>query len=216
MNLLDMCAVSVPSGRQGNGLPFGITLSAPAFRDGSLARLAGRFHAATGLTLGSGGERVPAGQPAQPNERERGGDGMVPLAVCGAHMSGLPLNGELTARGGVLARRCRTAPVYRLYALPGALPARPGLVRTPDGGAAIEVEVWALPAAGLGDLMAGIPAPLGIGSVDLEDGERVKGFLCEAHAAAAARDITGYGGWRAYLERAESDTAESADMSTTF
>ncbi len=116
----------------------------------------------------------------------------------GAHLSGLPLNHQLAERGARLLRTCRTSSAYRLYALPGTTPAKPGLVRTGDG-APIEVEVWAMPMPGLGSFVAGIAAPLGIGTVELEDGSHVHGFLCEAHAAAGARDITGYGGWRAFL-----------------
>jgi allophanate hydrolase len=123
------------------------------------------------------------------------------IAVCGAHMSGLPLNGELTSRGGRLLRRGRTAPCYRLYALPGGPPVRPGLVRVDEDGAAIELEVWSLPRWAVGGFMAGIPAPLAIGRVQLEDGTTVAGFVCEAYAAAAAEDVTALGGWRAYLRR---------------
>lgn len=114
-------------------------------------------------------------------------------------MSGLALNAELTGRGGVLLHRTRTAPLYRFYALPGGPPARPGLVRTASGGAAIAVEIWSLPEAGFGSLVAAVPPPLAIGTVELETGEPVKGFLCEAHAAADAREITDYGSWRAFL-----------------
>jgi allophanate hydrolase len=115
-------------------------------------------------------------------------------------MSGLPLNKELTERAARLVRACRTAAGYRLFALPGGPPERPGLLRA-DTGAAIEVEVWEIPVAAFGSFVGGIPAPLGIGSIELEDGSRVKGFLCEAHATKGARDITEFGGWRTYLGR---------------
>ncbi|NBC31315.1 MAG: allophanate hydrolase [Alphaproteobacteria bacterium] len=200
MNLLDLCAVAVPSGRQGDGLPFGITLSAPAFRDRALLALAGRYHAATGLTLGAGETRLPpADDPSTGSAPHGAGGDRIPIAVCGAHMSGMPLNAELTGRGGALVHQCLTAPLYRFYALPGGPPDRPGLVRAVSGGAAIAVEVWSLPAAGLGSLVAAVPPPLAIGTVELETGERVKGFLCEAHAAAGAHDITEYGSWRTFL-----------------
>ena len=120
------------------------------------------------------------------------------VAVCGAHMSGLPLNYQLTERGGRLHRRCRTAAHYRMFALPGGPPARPGLLRV-DGGGAIEVEVWELPTASFGSFVAAIPGPLGIGALEMDDGEQVKGFLCEAYATKTARDITDLGGWRRYL-----------------
>lgn len=126
----------------------------------------------------------------------------VPLAVCGAHLSGEPLNGELTGRGARLLRACRTAPAYRLLLLAGGPPRRPGMVRLPTGepgGAAIVVEVWDVPTPRLGGFLVGVPAPLCIGSVELEDGSRVAGFLCEGHAARDAEDITGFGGWRAFL-----------------
>jgi allophanate hydrolase len=120
------------------------------------------------------------------------------LAVCGAHMEGLPLNRQLRDRGAYFLRRAHTAAHYRLFALPGT-PSRPGMIRVPSGGAAIEVEIWALPARELGSFVADIPAPLGLGRVALRDGAAVCGFLCEAYAATGAADITRYGGWRAYL-----------------
>jgi allophanate hydrolase len=121
------------------------------------------------------------------------------LAVVGAHLSGLPLNGQLTERGAWLLQATRTAPRYRLYALPGTTPPKPGLQRVAEGGAAIAVEVWAVPQAAVGSFLALIPAPLGLGSVQLEDGRSVHGFLCEAHALSGAQDISAHGGWRAYL-----------------
>jgi allophanate hydrolase len=122
----------------------------------------------------------------------------VALAVVGAHLSGQPLNGQLTDRGATLVRTCRTAAAYRLYALPGTTPPKPGLLRT-GAGAAIEVEVWSLPVAQLGAFVAAVPAPLGIGTVELEDATRVLGFLCESYAVEGARDISAFGGWRSYL-----------------
>ena len=125
---------------------------------------------------------------------------MIEIAVVGAHLSGLPLNGELTSRGAVLRRQMRTEPLYRLHALAGGPPMRPGLIRVgPAEGAAIEAEVWALPAAGFGEFVAGIPAPLCIGTVLLGDGTRPKGFLVEAAGLAGAEDITQFGGWRAFV-----------------
>jgi allophanate hydrolase len=120
----------------------------------------------------------------------------MPLAVVGAHLSGMALNGELTSLGARLRHPARTAPVYRLYALPDGR--RPGLVRVPEGGASIEVEVWDLPSAAYGAFIARIAPPLGIGTVELDSGIGVPGFLCESYAAAAATEITQYGGWRAY------------------
>ena len=122
---------------------------------------------------------------------------VMALAVCGAHMDGLPLNHELRDRGGQLLRKARTAACYRLFALSGGR--RPGLLRVSEGGAPIEVEVWGIRAADFGSFMRAIPGPLGIGTVELEDGECVPGFLCEAHALEHAEDITRYGSWRDYL-----------------
>jgi allophanate hydrolase len=137
----------------------------------------------------------------------------MPLAVVGAHLMGQPLNRELQIFGAKLRRATRTAPCYRLYALPDGK--RPGLVRQADdrgsgSGAAIEVEVWDVPSQAVGAFLAGIAPPLGLGTVELEDGTAVKGFLCEAHAVAdgsGARDITAFGGWRAW--RAASETLPS-------
>ncbi|WP_434149425.1 allophanate hydrolase [Methylocaldum gracile subsp. desertum] len=192
MNLLGLAAVAVPAGFNPGGLPFGITLFAPAGSDHALLNLAERLHYAAGLTMGATGQPLPA--PSSQPEREE--PGHVRIAVCGAHLSGLPLNGQLTRRGGRLVKVTRTTPSYRLYALPDGK--RPGLLRQAPG-AAIEVEVWELPGAEFGGFVAEIPAPLGIGSLELADGECVQGFLCEAYAVADALDITGHGGWKSYL-----------------
>ena len=126
---------------------------------------------------------------------------MLALAVVGAHLSGLPLNGQLLERGATLAEATHTAPRYRLYALPGTTPPKPGMVRAADGdpGAAIELEVWNLPQRALGSFLALIPAPLGLGSIELADGRWVHGFLCESRALVGAQEITALGGWRAFL-----------------
>ena len=196
MNLLDCAAVAVPAGFGRNGLPYGVTLFGPAFTDGALAVYGDRLHraldlprGATGRT-GGGAYAVDEAGPAEP---------LLRVAVCGAHLSGLPLNHQLTERGGRLVAATRTAPRYRLYALPGGPPFRPGLIRQGEGGASIEVEVWELPARHFGSFVAGIPAPLGIGTVELADGSLEKGFICEGYAVEGAHDITDLGGWRAYL-----------------
>ena len=194
MNLLDLAAVAVPAGFTGAGLPFGVTLAGPAWSDYALLRLATRLQrlgparaGALPIPLGA----VPAFDwPALV-------DG-TPVAVCGAHLQGLPLNHQLVERGAVLLERTVTAPNYRLYALPGGPPDRPGLVRVDARGAAIDIEIWSIPAAAFGSFVAGIPAPLAIGKLTLADGREVSGFLCEAHAASRAQDITDFGGWRAY------------------
>jgi allophanate hydrolase len=178
-----------------------VTLAAPAFTDAGLLALGDALHRSQDLPLGSLGARLPAKRAAAPT------GATVKLAVCGAHMSGLPLNRQLTERSARLVRACRTAPSYRLYALPGGPPQRPGIVRDRKG-KAIEVEVWEVPTVHFGSFVAAIPPPLAIGTVELEDGEQVKGFVCEAHAMLEATEITELGGWRRYLAEA-SPAAES-------
>jgi allophanate hydrolase len=194
VNLLDLAALAVPAGFRPDGLPFGITLVGPHGSDGLLAALGGAFHAAGGGPMGATGVPLPADEPG-PSAAARD---RIPLAVVGAHLSGMPLNGQLVELGGRLLRACRTAPVYRLYSLPDATPPKPGLVRVASGGAPIEVEVWSLPAEAFGAFFANVRAPLSLGTVALEDGEAVPGFLCEAYAVAGALDITSHGGWRAF------------------
>jgi allophanate hydrolase len=191
MNLLDMAGIAIPAGIReagpAKGLPFGVTLAAPAFSEARLAVFASAFEAAQGL--------VPGAPQPQPETDES----FIELAVVGAHMSGLPLNHELTSRGAMFVERTKTAPRYRFYALAGGPPFRPGLVRVEDGGAAIELEVWRLPRAAFGSFMAGVPQPLCIGTLDLASGKKVKGFLCEAEGLAGAEEITSFGGWRAFM-----------------
>jgi allophanate hydrolase len=196
VNLLDLAAVAVPAGFRRDGLPFGVSLVGRAGSDLELLELGDSVQRARV-------ERIGALDAPLPPVRQGGGPSTeddIPVAVCGAHMLGLPLNHQLTGRGARFMRRTRTNPVYALYALPGEPPYRPGLIRVADGGAAIEVEVWSVPAAEFGSFVNGIPAPLSIGKVELQDGSRVSGFVCEACAAAGARDITSLGGWRRYLE----------------
>lgn len=214
MNLLDLAAIAVPAGFQRDGLPFGVTLAAPAFTDEALCVLGELAQPLAAGTMGATGLPLPAAAADEP----AGGQDLVRLAVCGAHMTGLPLNGQLLERGARLARRCRTEPQYRLYALTDFAPPRPGLVRADSGsgtGGAIDVEVWEVPAAAFGSFVDGIPAPLGIGTVTLEDGQQVKGFLCESHATRGARDITGLGGWRQFLKGDDlSEQASAAPAQT--
>lgn len=202
MNLLDYAAVAVPAGFQRNGLPFGITLGAPAFQDAPLLHLASRLHR-------SFETRMDAMEFSLPDDRtidDALPSGWINVAVCGAHLSGLPLNEQLTTRGARLVTRTTTSPDYKLYALPDGPPWRPGLERVGEGaqGASIEVEIWQLPASEFGSFVAGIPAPLGIGRITLASGEQVQGFLCEHYALNDATDITLTGGWRNYLAAATS------------
>jgi allophanate hydrolase len=199
VNLLDYAALSVPSSLRADGLPFGITLIGPCGSDLALADLGQRYHHATGLSQGATG--VPLPEPRAIPGLAAPEAGTLPIAVVGAHLSGMPLNSQLTERGATLLRATTTSPTYRLYALPGTVPPKPGLQRVVEGneGAAIALEVWAVPLAQVGSFLALIPPPLGLGSVELADGSWVKGFICEGHALAGAQDVTPYGGWRAYI-----------------
>ncbi len=192
VNLLDLAAIAVPNGFQPNGLPAGITLIAPAWREAPLAAVADAFHRSGGLSLGATRAPLPPAPPGVSNAAYPA----IPLAVVGAHLSGMPLNGELVALGGRLVSATRTAPRYRLYALPDGR--RPGLVRVAEQGAAIDIEVWQIPSVSFGAFVARIAPPLGVGTIELESGAGVLGFLCEAYAAHSAVDITRHGGWRRF------------------
>lgn len=180
VNLLDLCAVTIPYGRLASGIPTGPTLIAPAFHDEFLLAAAGAF-------LGE----------AWPSDETRAEAPQL-LAVCGAHLRGQPLHADLLALGARFVETTRTAPSYRLHTLPTD-PPKPGLLRVPDGGAAIEVEIYAISSPSLGKLIASVPEPLAIGTVRLADGRAVHGFLCEAAAAQGTPDITAHGGWRSWL-----------------
>jgi len=197
-NLMGLAAIAVPAGFGASGLPAGVTLVGPGFSDDALVPFAAAMHHAAGCGMGIDTAAVIAPPPAAVVP-----EGWLPIVVVGAHLTGMPLNKELTGPGGVLLKATRTAPDYRLYALPGTVPPKPGLVQEPGfAGPGLEVEVWALPAAAFGAFVARIPAPLGVGKVALEDGSRVTGFLCESHALQGADDITAFGGWRAYRAQA--------------
>jgi len=168
VNFFGLSALAVPAGFRPDGMPFGITLISRANAERALLAFGARWQRAVPLPLGKTMSRLP-----QPENDPVVTEDRVPIAVVGAHMSGLPLNGQLLER--------------------------PGLVRVAEGGGAIELEVWSLPAERIGDLLRRIPAPLGLGTVSLADGTDVLGFLCEAHAAQGAQDITSLGGWRAYV-----------------
>jgi allophanate hydrolase len=200
VNLLDLCGLALPASMGSDGIPFGITLIAPAGRDALLASIGRVFHADTKLSIGAMGVTQP---PLAALQTGSGRD--LALAVVGAHMSGMALNGELRAIGGRLIESAVTAPDYRLFALPGT-PPRPGMLRVEaNSGSAIELEIWALPAAAFGQFVAAIPAPLSIGTIRLADGRIVKGFLVEAAGLADARDISAFGGWRAYMAEAAAE-----------
>jgi len=186
-NLLDLCAIAVPSTVRADGLPASVTLIAPSGADGLIAGVAAAIEARTASALLQAESRAPSDR--------------IEIAVVGAHLSGLPLNRELIELGAAFSREVETTPDYRLFALTGSNPAKPGLLRVGDGaGAAIKAEVWTLDPAAFGAFVARIPAPLGIGAIRLKDGGSVKGFLVEAEAVKAAEDISRFGGWRGYLK----------------
>ena len=194
VNLMDLAAVAVPAGFTPARLPFGVSLIAPAWNDADLLALAGRLQRASVSTLGATSIPLPAAENVPGASAD-----LVDVMVCGAHMSGLPLNKQLLERGAWQISTTRTAPIYRFYALPGGPPFRPGLVQVNEGGVAIDVEVWRMPVEHFGSFVAGIPAPLGIGKVKLEDGSSVSGFLCESLGVTNATDISALGGWRQHL-----------------
>jgi allophanate hydrolase len=197
VNLLDLCGLALPAAMRSDGVPFGITLLAPAGRDGWLASIGRVFHADTRLTIGARGVAQPPLAPLAVIGGEE-----IPIAVVGAHLSGMALNGELKALNGRLVEATRTAPDYRLYALP-TTPPKPGMLRVDAGtGAAIEVEIWSLSASAFGKFVSAIPAPLSVGTIRLADGRSVKGFIVEPQVLRDARDITAYGGWRTYMAEA--------------
>ena len=201
VNLLDLSGLAVPATLRSDGIPSGVTFLARAGADALLASLGRDFHAASGLTLGASQRKVPTPAPLV-----AAGSDEIELAVVGAHMSGMALNGEMIALGARLVRAAKTSAEYRLFALPGGPPSRPGLLRGAAGsGAEIDIEIWALPPAAFARFVAAIPAPLGIGTLKLSDGAAVKGFLAEAEAVRAAEDITAFGGWRAYVGRDVAD-----------
>jgi allophanate hydrolase len=199
VNLLDLCGIAVPAGWRADGLPMSVTFVAAAGKDGLIAALACDLHASRAGTLGA--TRWPLLAPAA-TRSDSSHDGSIELAVVGAHLSGMPLNGQLTGLGARFCRTARTTPCYRLYALAGQAVPKPGLIRVTDGiGAEIEVEVWRLSPDAFGRFVAAIAPPLGIGSVELEDGTGPKGFLVEPSGLAGAVDISTYGGWRRYVSR---------------
>lgn len=207
VNLLDYAALSVPSSLRPDGLPFGITLIGPCGSDLQLADIGQRYHHATGLAKGATGRPLPPPQDI-PGLKPRA---TVKVAVVGAHLSGMPLNGQLTERGATLLGSAETAPDYQLVALPGTTPPKPGLLRVPPGtGHRIALEVWEMPLEHYGSFVALIPYPLGIGTLQLADGSQVQGFACEPLAAAQALDISHHGGWRAYIDSLKNPAATAA------
>lgn len=199
VNLLGWCALALPAGFTEAGLPFGITLIGPGGADAALAHFGRRWTADPERLLGATGDKACDHVVAGACLRTAAVRPMLPIAVVGAHLSGLPLNGQLTERGATLRETTSTAPLYRLFALPDTTPPKPGMVRVAEGGHSIEVEVWDVPTENVGSFLALIPSPLGLGSLVLADGRSVHGFVCEAWAVDGARDVSDFGGWRRYL-----------------
>jgi allophanate hydrolase len=198
VNLLDLAAIALPAGFKPNGLPFGISLIGNAFADDGLMQIADRLHRSLAITLG-GSERKLADAPAIAASSPP--HGCILMAVVGAHLTGQPLNWQMTQRKARLVRATRTHGDYRLYAVPNTTPPKPGLVYEPGfGGQGIEVEVWAMPEDTLGSFLNAIPPPLSLGTLRLADGSTVKGFLCEPSGIAGAQEITHLGGWRKYIQ----------------
>ncbi len=198
VNLLDLAAIALPAGMRPDGLPFGVSIIGQAFTETALLAVADTLHRKLATTLGGSSRqlaltpKLPASQPPH---------GCLLMAVVGAHLSGQPLNWQLMQRGGRLMKTCKTSAQYKFYALKNTVPPKPGLVRTPGfQGPGIEVEVWALPADTVGSFVDGVPQPLSIGTLELEDGSLVKGFLVEPTGTDGALEITELGSWRRYLE----------------
>lgn len=186
VNLLDLAAFAVPGVPRDDGWPAGITLIGPVGSDAMLASIGAGLH---------------HGRTSSLNGASAGSNG-IELAVVGAHLSGLPLNHELTSLGARHVRTVPTRPDYQLFALSGGPPHRPGLLRIADGtGHAIETEVWSLSPESFGKFVSGVPAPLSIGTLRLSDGTQPKGFVVEAEGVNGAENISTYGGWRAYTKR---------------
>jgi allophanate hydrolase len=197
LNLLDLAGVAAPAGFREDGLPFGITFVGQTFSDHSLLALADSYLLSLRPPLGA----TKLSYPDAPVAAKEISSGRMMIAVVGAHLTGEPLNYQLTDREARFVRTAKTCPSYQLFALPGTSPAKPGLIRTgAEGGVSIDLEIWELPVDQFGTFMQGIPSPLTIGMIHLTDGRAVKGFLCEEAAVQDALNISGFGGWKAYLK----------------
>lgn len=192
VNFADLAAIALPNTIRADGLPSGVTFIASAWYDQALAKFAQQWQTLTELPLGTSSHRYQ-------KSFEIESQNSVKLAVVGAHLSGMPLNFQLTTRQATLLAKTQTAKSYKLFALKNTVPPKPGLQFDIDG-TAIEVEVWEIPLANFGAIVAEVPSPLGIGNLQLEDGTWVKGFICETYAIQEAVDISHFGGWRAYIK----------------
>ena len=192
VNFADLTALALPNSIRADGLPTGVTFIAPAWMDEALAKFGQKWQQASQLKLGTS-------ELSYEKITEISSGHSVKLAVVGAHLTGMPLNFQLTTRGGTLIKQTRTTSHYKLYALKNTTPPKPGLQYNAKG-FSIEVEVWDIPRALFGDIVAEVPAPLGIGNVQLIDGTWVKGFICEGYALEDATDISHFGGWREFIK----------------
>jgi allophanate hydrolase len=202
VNLLDLCALAVPGLPRADGLPAGITLIGPSGADQRLAVLGAKFQALIDADI----DPLPLQEPS------------VTLAVVGAHLRNMPLEWQMKQAGARFIEETVTSPHYRLYALADTQPPKPGLVRTRNDGTSIAIELWDMPVRTFGAFVAAIPAPLGIGTVTTADGRIVKGFICEPAAVApesGARDITSFGGWRAYRHSLVSSSSDQLKQEAT-
>lgn len=194
-NLADLSALALPAGFRADGLPFGVSLIAPAWHDSALLHFGQIWQQALDLKLGATQRKLPSADQTVAVSKQH-----VRVAVVGAHLTGMPLNFQLTTRQAVLVETTTTSADYALYALSGTQPPKPGLARVSEQGQSIIVELWDVPMARFGEFVAEVPTPLGIGNVELADGRWVKSFICEAYALTQATDIRHFGGWRAYIQ----------------
>lgn len=201
VNFADLCALALPHVIRPDGLPSGVTFIAPAWHDQALARFGQRWQTITGMQLGNSERNYSTGNSLESEHTVR-------LAVVGAHLTGMPLNFQLITRQAVLLKKTQTAAHYKLFALNRTHPPKPGLQYC-EHGHSIAVEVWEVPIAQFGKIVAEVPPPLGIGNIQLEDGTWVKGFICEGHGLQDAKDISMFGGWRAYIQSIQSASTHS-------
>lgn len=193
VNFADLSAIALPNVIRRDGLPSGVTFIAQAWMDQALANFAQTWQLSVNLPLGRSQQQYKKSVDISAQHS-------VKLAVVGAHLKGMPLNFQLSTRKGTLIQKTLTAPNYKLFALKNTVPPKPGLQYVSEGGRAIEVEVWDIPLALFGQIVAEVPAPLGIGNMKLTDGSWVKGFICEGYALTDALDVSHFGGWREYIK----------------
>nr|WP_314369623.1 allophanate hydrolase [uncultured Acinetobacter sp.] len=203
-NLADLSALALPAGFRADHLPFGITLIAPAWHDAALVHFGKAWQNYLALKLGALDKTLPLSSVTPISQHH------IRVAVVGAHLTGMPLNFQLTTSDAVHIETTKTSKNYALYALNGTVPPKPGLARQQDGQSII-VELWDVPTARFGEFVAEIPTPLGMGNVELEDGRWVKGFICEPYGLEDAENISHFGGWRAYIQHRNSQAANTAN-----